>query len=343
MVDGYKPKNASRKHYGWMSMRDAIAQSINVIAVKVLVDVGFEPTIRLAKAMGIKSKLLPTYSLALGTSEVNLLEMVNAYATLANQGKFIEAHGITRILDRQGKVIYQAKPKLKPAIDKGTASIVTWMLRGVISGGTGSAAALDRPAAGKTGTSEKARDLWFVGFIPQIAAGVWLGNDDNAPTGSASATAAEVWHDFMKQATNKMPVEKFPELPKLEGRKGMIKAKPVHPRSVRSGFYDPESGDDNSSSESSGTSSESSGGSYNSGSSSSSSSSSNYGSGYSGGYSHHYEEPAPRHEEPAPAAPPPAPAPPANEAPAPAAPEPPAPPAPAEPPPPPSAAPAQSN
>lgn len=337
MVDGYKPKNASRKHHGWMSMRDAIAQSVNVIAVKVLVDVGFEPTIRLAKAMGIKSKLLPAYSLALGTSEVNLLEMVNVYATLANQGKFIEAHGITRILDRQGKVIYQAKSKPKQAIDKGTASIVTWMLRGVVGGGTGSAAALDRPAAGKTGTSEKARDLWFVGFIPQIAAGVWLGNDDNAPTGSASATAAEVWHDFMKQATNRMPVEKFPELPKLEGRKGMIKAKPVQPRSVRSGFYDPESGDGSSSSESSDGYSGSSGGSYDSGSSSSGSGSSD-----SGGYSQGYEEPAPREAAPVEAAPPPAPEAPANEAPAPPPPEPPAPEAPAEPPPPP-AAPAPSN
>ncbi|MGC8710821.1 MAG: transglycosylase domain-containing protein [Leptodesmis sp.] len=336
MVDGYKPKNASRKHYGWMSMRDAIAQSINVIAVKVLVDVGFEPTLRIAKAMGIKSKLLPTYSLALGTSEVNLLEMVNVYATLANQGKFIEAHGITRILDRQGKVIYEAKPKPKQAIDKGTAAIVTWMLRGVISGGTGAAAALDRPAAGKTGTSEKARDLWFVGFIPQLAAGVWLGNDDNAPTGSASATAAEVWHDFMKQATNKMPVEKFPELPKLEGRKGMIKAKPVQPRSTRSGFYDPESGD-GSSSESSGSSYGSSGSSYGSSGSSYGSGSSSYGSGSgSSGYSSSYEAPAPRYEAPAPADPPPPPAAPANEAQAPAAPEP-APPAPAEPPPPPAA------
>lgn len=240
MVDGYQPKNYSRKHYGWMSMRDALSKSNNVIAVKVLVDVGFDPTIQMAKAMGIKSKLLPAYSLALGSSEVNLLELTNAYGTLANQGRYIEAHGIRRVIDRQGQVIYDSDFKPKQAIDKNSAAITTWMLRSVISGGTGQVAALDRPAAGKTGTSENARDLWFVGYIPQIVAGVWFGNDDNSPTWSASTTAAAVWRDFMMAVTKKIKVEQFPELPEIDGRKGSIKAKPVEPRSVRSGFYDPE-------------------------------------------------------------------------------------------------------
>jgi penicillin-binding protein 1A len=330
-VDGYKPKNASRKHYGWMSMRDAIAQSVNVIAVKVLVEAGFDPTIRMAKDLGIKSKLLPAYSLALGSSEVNLLEMTHAYATLANQGRFIEAHGIRRILNRQGKVIYDANYKSKQVLDKGSAAIITWMLRGVIGGGTGQAAALDRPAAGKTGTSEKARDLWFVGFIPQIAAGVWLGNDDSYPTGSASTTSAEVWRDFMMAVTKGMPVEKFPELPKLEGRKGSIKAKPVQ-ANVRSGFYDPDDQSGKSSSDSYNGDSSGSSGSYNN-------DSGYYGSGSSGGggSSGSYQEPAPA---PAPEAAPD----PVNEAPVapvepppPAAPaEPPPPAAPAEPPPPPA-------
>ncbi len=307
MVDGYKPKNSNRKHAGWMSMRDAIAQSVNVIAVKVLVDVGFEPTIKMAKAMGIKSKLLPAYSLALGSSEVNLLELTNAYATLANKGKFIEAHAIRRIFDRKGRVIYDASFKPKQAVDIGSVAIITWMLRGVISSGTGRPAALDRPVAGKTGTSENARDLWFVGYIPQLVAGVWLGNDDNQPTASASATAAELWHNFMMSATKGMAVEKFPELPKLEGRKGSIKAKPIRPNSAKSGFYDPEdasgssSGYDGSNPNSSGGSSDSSG---------------------SGSYSSGNSEPS-RSYEPAPAAPSyqapaaPAPQPPMNEAPAP--------------------------
>ncbi|MEX0267896.1 transglycosylase domain-containing protein [Leptolyngbyaceae cyanobacterium UHCC 1019] len=330
MVDGYKPKNANRKHAGWMSMRDAIAQSVNVIAVKVLIDVGFEPTIKMAKAMGIKSKLLPAYSLALGSSEVNLLEITNAYATLANKGKFIEAHAIRRIFDRKGRVIYDAKFKPKPVVDPGSVAIITWMLRGVISSGTGQPAALDRPVAGKTGTSENARDLWFIGYIPQLVAGVWLGNDDNQPTGSASATAAELWHNFMVSATKGMKVEKFPEMPNLEGRKGSIKAKPVRPNSAKSGFYDPEDGSGSSSGYDGSSPSNS------NGSSGSSGSSESYGSGSS---SSGESEPS-RSYESAPAEPSyqapavPAPDPPVTEAPAPPPAVDPAP-VPAEPPPPP--------
>ncbi|MBM0742860.1 PBP1A family penicillin-binding protein [Phormidium sp. CLA17] len=333
MVDGYKPKNANRKYSGWMSMRDAIAQSVNVIAVKVLIDVGFEPTIKMAKAMGIKSKLLPAYSLALGSSEVNLLEMTNAYATLANKGKFIEAHAIRRIFDRKGRVIYDAKFKAKQAVDIGSVAIITWMLRGVISSGTGQPAALDRPVAGKTGTSENARDLWFIGYIPQLVAGVWLGNDDNQPTGSASATAAELWHNFMVSATKGMKVEKFPELPTIDGRKGTIKAKPVQTNSTSSGFYDPEdtsgssSGYDGSNPNSSGSGGSSD--SYNSGS---------YSNDNSGSSQYYEPEPsAPSYQAPAAA---PAPAPPVNEAPAPPPVVEPAPePAEPEPPPPPATAP----
>ncbi len=334
MVDGYKPQNSNRKHSGWMSIRDAIAQSVNVIAVKVLVDVGFEPTIKMAKAMGIKSKLLPAYSLALGSSEVNLLEITNAYATLANKGKFIEAHAIRRIVDRKGRVIYDAKFKPKQVVDVGSVAIITWMLRGVISGGTGRPAALDRPVAGKTGTSENARDLWFIGYIPQLVAGVWLGNDNNQPTGSASATAAELWHTFMMSATKGMKVEKFPELPPIEGRKGSIKAKPVRPNSIKSGFYDPESASGNSSGyDGSGSSSGYDNYSPNSSSDSPESSGSNS---YSGGEpeSSRYYEPepaAPSYQ--APAAPParvneaPVPPPAVESAPAVADPEPPPPPA----------------
>ncbi len=315
-VDGYQPKNYSKKHYGWMSMRDAIARSNNIIAVKVLVDVGFEPTIKLAKAMGIQSSLIPAYSLALGSAEVNLLELTNAYSTLAYQGRFIPAHGITRVIDRQGQVIYDANFEPKQALDKGSAAIVTWMLQGVISGGTGSVAALDRPAAGKTGTSENSRDLWFVGYIPQLATGVWFGNDNNDPTWSASTTAAEVWRSFMMAATKGMKVEKFPEVPPLDGRKGTIKAKPVQAR-ARSGFYDPSSADGYSGGQESYGNSNRSGG----------ESSGNY-----------EAAPAPSYAEPAPAAPASAPeAAPVNEAPAPAEPPPPVEAAPAEPPPPPAA------
>jgi penicillin-binding protein 1A len=107
------------------------------------------------------------------------------------------------------------------------------MLKNVVTDGTGAAAELnDRQVAGKTGTSDQARDLWFIGYIPQLAAGVWLGNDDNSPTYGNSGSAAYTWHEFMEKAVEGMSVEKFPSLPKLENRKGSIKAEPIKPKKV---------------------------------------------------------------------------------------------------------------
>ncbi|MEG4984456.1 penicillin-binding protein 1A [Microcoleus sp. BR0-C5] len=243
IIDGYQPNNYGKKFSGWRSISDALTRSVNVVAVKVLMDVGFEPAIKVANDMGIKSKLSPIYSLALGSSEVNLLELTNAYGTLAAQGNFIEAHGIKRVINQRGDVIYQANFKPKRVLDKDSAAITTWMLEGVVQDGTGGPAALnDRAVAGKTGTSENVRDLWFIGYIPQVVTGVWLGNDDNYPTWGTSGTAAYNWRDFMSQAVKGMPVEKFPKLPKLEGRKGSIKAKPVEPKRIIRGMIVNEDG-----------------------------------------------------------------------------------------------------
>jgi penicillin-binding protein 1A len=229
-VDGYKPKNYGNKYSGWMTMKDALTNSVNIISVKLIVETGFDPVIKMAHDMGIKSKMPSVYALALGASEVNALEITSAYGTLAAKGEHREAHAIKRVINRKGEVIYNADGKFgaKRALDADSAAITTWMMQSVVNNGTGQAAYLnDRQVAGKTGTSEKARDLWFIGFIPQLVTSVWLGNDDNAPTYGASSTAAAVWHDFMSKVTKGMPVEKFAELPKLEGRKGSIKAKPI--------------------------------------------------------------------------------------------------------------------
>ena len=232
VVDGYRPENYGDKYSGGpVSLRQALASSLNVVAVQTLVKVGWDPIIRIAQRMGIQSELKPTYSLALGAWEVNLLELTNAYGTLANQGIYQEAYGISRILDRHGKVLYQAKSEPLQAIDANTTAIMTWMLRGVVTSGTGTPARLGRrPVAGKTGTSDEARDLWFVGYIPQLTAGVWLGNDNNRPTWGASTTAAKVWGEFMEEATEDMDIESFPDLPRLDGRKGSIKAEPIKPK-----------------------------------------------------------------------------------------------------------------
>lgn len=234
-VDGYQPKNYSNKYSGWLSMKTALTNSVNVIAVKVLIDVGFEPVIKLAKSVGIRSKIEPTYALALGAYEVNPLELTSAYGVFAANGNFVEPHAIRRVIDRKGKVLYDSEYKPKRVLDAETAAITTWMMRGVVSDGTGRAAQLDRPVAGKTGTSEKARDLWFIGYIPQLVTGVWLGNDDNSPTWGTSGTAAFTWHEFMKEAVQGLPVQKFAELPEnIEDRKGTIKAQPVKPNRIRS-------------------------------------------------------------------------------------------------------------
>lgn len=234
-VDGYQPKNYSKEYKGWMSMGQALTNSVNVVAVKTLIDVGFNPVIKLAHQMGIDAKLQPYYSLALGSGEVTLLEMTSAYGTLAAQGVHAQPFGIVRVLNREGKVLYDAKVQTNKVVDPGSAAIVTSMLEDVVNSGTGRAAQLGRPVAGKTGTSEEYRDLWFVGYIPQLVAGVWLGNDDNYPTGGSSGTAAYTWQAFMKQIVPDLPTQKFPPVPKLEGRKGSIKAEPVKPNSMFTG------------------------------------------------------------------------------------------------------------
>ena len=232
VVDGYEPKNYGENYSGGMDLLKALRNSVNIVAVKLLVDVGFDPVVQLAGRMGIESPLLPAYSLALGTSEVNLLELTSAYGTLANKGIHRPSHGIRRVLNSNGEVIYERPNESEQAIDADSAAIMTWMLRGVVEGGTGSNAYLGRPVAGKTGTSEEYRDLWFVGYIPQLAAGVWMGNDDNTPTRGASSMAAAVWRDFMAKLTDDIPSEDFPSLPRLGGREGTITLSPVKPGRV---------------------------------------------------------------------------------------------------------------
>lgn len=231
VVDGYEPKNYGDSYRGDVSIAQALTSSLNIVAVKNLIDVGWNPVINLAKKMGIESTLHPTYSLALGASEVNLLELTSAYGTLANQGQQIQAHGIKSIVDANGNILYQAKFKAKTALDKNSANITTWMLQNVVNAGTGIPAQIGRPVAGKTGTSDKARDLWFIGYIPQLTTGIWLGNDNNKATAGSSAVTAQMWRKFMLKATDGMAIETFPKPPsKLALDKPTIKLEPLKPR-----------------------------------------------------------------------------------------------------------------
>lgn len=230
-VDGYKPKNYNEKYrQTYVSLYDAFASSINTVALQTIVDLGGKPVVEIAQKMGIKSPLQSTYSLSLGAWEVNLLELTNAYGTIANQGMYQEGHGISQIRDREGKIIYQANFESKEAIDPDTAAMMTWMLQGVVNSGTGIPAQIGRPSAGKTGTTDEARDLWYIGYIPQVVAGIWLGNDDNKPTNGTSGIAAEMWRKFMLQIIKDMPVEAFPPRPKLIGREVTVAVEPFKPK-----------------------------------------------------------------------------------------------------------------
>jgi penicillin-binding protein 1A len=233
-VDNYKPKNAGKSFKGSISMRDALVNSVNIIAIKILIDTGFQPVIDNARKMGIESRLEPFYSLALGGLEVNLLEITSAYTTFANKGVHNPVHGITRVTNQKGEVIYENKPKPERVFEPDTTAIMTWMMSGVVNEGTATSAQIGRPVAGKTGTTDKERDLWFIGFVPQLVTGVWLGNDNNHPTGNASSTAAYAWSRFMTTAIKNTPPESFPPRPEnMDKRKPELKLDPLHPRIQR--------------------------------------------------------------------------------------------------------------
>lgn len=210
----YKPCERSG---GEITMAHGLAQSENAIALRVAERVGLDQVINIAERMGIRSVLNPVPGLVLGQSEVTPLEMTGAYATFANQGIWNRPHAIRRILDGGDCQNYE-KPQTcreiyafakdnnahQRAISEGVASKMTAMLRGAVSAGTGKAANIGYGAAGKTGTTNKGVDLWFIGLIPQrnLVTGVWLGNDNNAPTSGSSAQAASLWGTYMKSVLN---------------------------------------------------------------------------------------------------------------------------------------------
>lgn len=207
-------RGCERSGGGAVSMATGLAQSENAIALRVAQDVGLDSVVQMARRLGVTSKLVPVPGLVLGQSEVTVLEMTGAFATLANNGVFNRAHAIKRILDSSDckdfknrqtcRVIYSDKQDsgmnrqvLQPAV----ADTMTSMLRGVVQSGTGRGAALGQGEAGKTGTTNDNKDLWFIGYIPsrQVATGIWLGNDKPTSTRGSSGQAAQLWSTYMRQ------------------------------------------------------------------------------------------------------------------------------------------------
>jgi penicillin-binding protein 1A len=215
-IGNWQPRDFTGHYQGEMTMAEGLAQSINTISVQVAQRAGINNVVAVAHRLGISSELVPEMSLALGTNEVNLLELVSAYAPFANGGAGVWAYGIAEVRDNAGNVIFRrtgagAGPVMSPEL----AGTMNEMLSGVINHGTGRSAALPRPAAGKTGTTQDYRDAWFIGYTADLVAGVWLGNDDNSPTNKVTGGSlpAQTWRRFMLAATRGMPVRALPSAP----------------------------------------------------------------------------------------------------------------------------------
>jgi penicillin-binding protein 1A len=218
-VGEWRPRNYSGRHEGAVSLRQALARSINSVAVKVSERAGRQRVIAAARRLGITAPLEPHPSLALGAAEVSLLELAAAYAALANGGQGLWPHGITEIRDRGGAVLYRRQGSGPGrVIAPRQVAALNDMLGAVLSEGTGKAARLERPAAGKTGTSQDFRDAWFVGYTADLVAGVWLGNDDGAPMKrvSGGGLPARLWRAFMGEAHAGLPARPLGPAPRLK-------------------------------------------------------------------------------------------------------------------------------
>jgi penicillin-binding protein 1A len=196
-------KNYSNYYSGEITLRKALALSKNTCAVRLLEEIGADQVIDFAAKAGIKSVLKPNRSLALGTSEVSLLELTSAYTVFANMGTWIKPFAITKITDSTDKILYIAKPEKKNVMSRQDSAIITDMLQAVIREGTGKKANfIKKSIAGKTGTTDECKDALFIGFSPDIAAGVWVGNDDSTSLGrfqTGARAALPIWINFMEK------------------------------------------------------------------------------------------------------------------------------------------------
>jgi len=227
----WKPVNYEGKFYGPISLREALAHSRNVATVRLLERVGIKNAIEMARKVGITSPLTYDLSLALGSSSLSLSEMVSAFGVFANQGVRAEPFSVLLVTDSTGQPLETHEPSSQQVISKETAYMVTNMMEDVIQKGTGwRAKALGKQLAGKTGTTNDFTDAWFVGFSPNLAAGVWVGFDDQRSLGDreAGATAAlPIWVDYMRQALPLVPPASFtiPEdivFAKIDSESGLL-------------------------------------------------------------------------------------------------------------------------
>ena len=210
----WTPSNYTNEYRGEMPLRQALALSINTVAAQLIHYTGPKAVVNMARRLGISTPLKPDLSLALGTNEVTLLQLVGAFAHMPNEGREVKPYAVLKIVDDTHKVLYQreAAQDIGQAISVNTAHMMTAMLTGVLQYGTGKAADFGRPAGGKTGTTNDYRDAWFMGFTGQMTAGVWFGNDNNTPMSKVTGGGypARVWKQFMQAAHQGLPVKDLP-------------------------------------------------------------------------------------------------------------------------------------
>ncbi len=209
----YSPKNYGGSFSGAVSIRKALEVSLNVPAVKIGQAVGLDKTIETTRILGVESPIEPVISLPLGSVDLTPLEMAGAFATFANTGWRSDTTFIVQVTDTSGNVLLDNTPEPRLVLDPWAVASLNDVLKGVIARGTATSAQIGRPAAGKTGTTSSERDIWFVGYVPQLSVAVWVGNDNYRPLGygvTGGGFVAPVWRDFMSQALKGVPVKDFP-------------------------------------------------------------------------------------------------------------------------------------
>lgn len=200
----WSPENFSKNYQGEITLRKALTGSKNIPAVRLIEMLGPDSVARFAYSMGIDSTLSPNLSLALGTSEVSLTNLTAAYAVFPNKGNWIKPFGILEVIDRKGRILWQAKSRKRVVMSREGAAVMTDIMKGVVLEGTGrKARRLGKPVGGKTGTTNNYKDALFVGFSPSVATGVWTGQDNSDPLGNletGARAALPIWVDFMETA-----------------------------------------------------------------------------------------------------------------------------------------------
>ncbi|MCF2514951.1 PBP1A family penicillin-binding protein [Sphingomonas sp. G124] len=211
-IDGWTPRNSTRTYVGQVTLREAFSRSINTISAKIGDALGFGTIADMARRFGISGRISTFPSMVLGTSDVRLIDMTRAFAAVQNRGVSVMPYAIRKVVTADGRLLYQHQAnEERVLVAPWVAAGMTDMLQSAVLSGTGRAAQIGRPVAGKTGTTTSNKDGWFIGFSSGLTTGVWMGRDDARPVGGlqGGAAPARAFADFMKVAVAKRPVEQF--------------------------------------------------------------------------------------------------------------------------------------